>query len=59
MSKRQACPRARTCMTPCVEADGLVAADDDGACVGCGFYAPVTTWLLTHSPEEDYREADA
>lgn len=30
------CTRARTDMTPCVVADGDVARDDDGDCVGCG-----------------------
>jgi hypothetical protein len=39
--KAKGCPRARTFMTPCVERDGDPARDDDGACVGCGFYPPV------------------
>jgi hypothetical protein len=30
------CPRAHTDMTPCVARDGKHAADDGGACVGCG-----------------------
>lgn len=39
--RRPGCSRARTPMTPCVERDGATAVADDGACVGCGFFAPV------------------